>query len=125
VHVSTFATIVPPAWLLLPFVLMIGSILCIKAVESRRIPRMPPASWSISSGLLLAYFLITFAYVYHLTDGATSVNIRDGQYVSMYKDHIIRMITEREYRMFPNLWGCAMSAPIGSTAAAAIGSFRD
>jgi len=40
----------------------------------------------------------------------SSVAVVDGRYVSMYKEHVIRNISEQEYRMFPNLWTRVMSA---------------
>ena len=66
--------------------------------------------------VLLVYAVLTFVYFYRTTGGASSVGIVDGQYVSKYKDHVIRVITYDEYRMFPNLWTRVMSAWIGMMA---------
>ena len=74
---------------------------------------------------MLLYFLITFAWVLHITGGATSANIRDGRYAYMYKDRIIRTITEREYMIYPNLISRMMSALTGSVSVAALAGFRD
>jgi len=52
-----------------------------------------------------------------------SVAIVDGQYVSKYKDQVIRVITKNEYRMFPNLWTRVMSAWIAMMAVFCARSF--
>jgi hypothetical protein len=67
---------------------------------------------------------LTRIYFYRTTDGASSVSVVNGQYVSKYKDHILRIITEQEYRMFPNLWARVMSAWIGMTAVFGIMNLR-
>lgn len=64
---------------------------------------------------LLIYALVTFVYFYK--------TIVDGQYVSKYKDHVIRVISEGEYRMFPNLWTRVTSAWIGMMAVFCARSF--
>jgi hypothetical protein len=124
-HIGTFVAIVPEGWIAVPFVLMIATILCSEVVKSLRIPWLPGPGWGLWSGLLLAYFLITFSYVLYVTGGATSANIRDGHYVYMYKGRIIRTITAQEYMMYPNLVGRVMSALTGSMSAVLIGGFRD
>ena len=73
--------------------------------------------------ILLIYAIGCFVYDYKTTGGATSVAIVDGQYVSMQKEHVIRAITENEYRMFPNLWTRVMSAWIAMMAVFCAGSF--
>ncbi len=72
---------------------------------------------------LLIYGVLTFVHFYKTTGGATSVDIINGQYVSMYKDHVIRQITEQEYKMIPNLWTRVMSAWIGMMAVFCARSF--
>ncbi len=74
--------------------------------------------------VLLIYGVLTFIYFYKMTGGATSVNIVNGQYVSMSKDHVIRPISEEEYRMIPNLWTRVMSAWIGMMAVFCTRSFE-
>jgi hypothetical protein len=59
---------------------------------------------------LLVYAIFLFVYFYKTTGGASSVDVVDGQYVSKNKDHVIRTLTEQEYRAFPNLWTRVMSA---------------
>jgi len=41
----------------------------------------------------------------------------------MYKDQVLKMITESEYRMFPNLWMRVMSAWIGMMAVFSLTQF--
>jgi hypothetical protein len=124
VHVTTFLTIVSLLWIVPPFLLVACAVLCSKAVESN-----PPALALRTDrvarlGLaLLVYAVLTFVYYYKTTGGASSVGIVDGQYVSKYKDHVIRVITESEYRMIPNLWTRVMSAWIGMMAVFSARSF--
>jgi hypothetical protein len=116
-HVATFVAVIPPIWVLLPFALMFGAVLCIKAAGSeRRFARPTMRAGLLSAGLLL-YAVLTFVHFYRITGGASSVNMLDGQYVSMYKGHVIRTITEQEYHMFPNLVARVMSSWIGMMSA--------
>ena len=118
-HVATFVTIVSLVWIIPPFFLVAGAVLCSKAVESRpRLVRLALRRDKVALlGLvLLVYAVLTFVYFYKTTGGASSVGIVDGRYVSKYKDHVIRAISEGEYRMFPNLWTRVMSAWIGMMA---------
>ena len=50
---------------------------------------------------VLVYAILLFVYFYKITGGASSVAVVGGRYVSTYKDHVIRTVTEQEYRMFP------------------------
>jgi hypothetical protein len=109
-HIATFMTIVPFLWLLPPFFLMFGVVLCAKAVESGARFRRPSGMLAWLGLVLLVYAVLTFVYDYRTTGGASSVGIVNGEYVSMYKTQILRTITEQEYRMFPNLWVRVMSA---------------
>jgi len=98
------------------FFLVAGAVLCSKAVESR--PRLVRVALhrdkvALLGLVLLVYAVLTFVYFYKTTGGASSVDIVDGQYVSKYTDHVIKAISEGEYRMFPNLWTRVMSAWIG------------
>jgi hypothetical protein len=115
-HVATFLTILPPVWVLPPFLLMAGAVICANAVQSR--PRrlrftLPTSKLALLGCGLLVYAVLTFAYFYKTTGGASGVGIVDGHYVSQYKGRVIRTITEYEYRMLPNLWTRVMSAWIG------------
>jgi len=115
-HVATFLTIVSLVWIVPAFFLLAGAVLCSRAVEptprlALRADKVALFGWG-----LLIYAVLTFIYFYKTTGGATSVGIVDGQYVSQYKDHVIRFISEDEYRMFPNLWTRVMSAWIGMMA---------
>lgn len=125
-HVATFLTIISLVWIIPPFFLVAGAVLCSKAVESKpRSVRLALRRDKIALlGLvLLVYAILTFVYFYKTTGGASSVDIVDGQYVSKSKDHIIRFISESEYRMFPNLWTRVMSAWIGMMAVFCARSF--
>jgi hypothetical protein len=122
-HVATFLTIVSLIWIVPPFLLVAGAVLCSKAVEpkprfSLRFDKVAALGW-----VLLIYSICTFVYDYKTTGGATSVGIVDGQYVSKYKDHVIRIITADEYKMFPNLWTRVMSAWIAMMAVFCAKSF--
>jgi hypothetical protein len=109
-------TIVPFLWLLPPFFLMAGAVLCAKAVESDVGFRKPSGTLGWLGLVLLVYAVLTFVHDYRTTGGASSVGIVNGEYVSMYKTRILRTITEQEYRMFPNLWVRVMSAWIAMMA---------
>jgi len=101
--------IVSLMWLIPPFFILAGAILCARAVEPRlRLPVRLDKVSVVGFGLLI-YAILLFIYFYKTTGGASSVAVVDGQYVSKYKDHVIRTISEQEYRMFPNLWTRAMS----------------
>jgi hypothetical protein len=109
-HIGTFLGIISLILVIPPFFLIAGAILCSRAVEPRlRFPLRRDKVSLVGFGLFV-YSILLFVYFYKTTGGASSVSIADGQYVSMYKDHVIRTITEQEYRMFPNLWTRVMSA---------------
>jgi hypothetical protein len=122
-HVATFLTIISLVWIVPPFLLVAGAVLCSKAVEPR--PRLDLRADKVTllGWVILIYAVLTFVYFYKTTGGASSVGIVDGQYVSQYKDHVIRVITEGEYRMFPNLLTRVMSAWIGMMAVFCARSF--
>ena len=122
-HVAAFLTIVSPVWIVPPFLLVAGAVLCSKAIEPRPRLALRADKVALLGCVLLIYAVITFVYFYKTTGGASSVGFVDGQYVSKYKDHIIRVITESEYRMFPNLWTRVMSAWIGMMAVFGAKSF--
>ena len=97
-HVATFLTIISLVWIVPPFFLVAGAVLCSKAVEPR--PRFAVRFDKVSlvGSALLIYAVFTFIYV-------------------------IRTITQEEYRMFPNLWTRVMIAWIGMTAVFCAKSF--
>lgn len=110
VHVGSFVGVVSLIWVIPPFILLAGAVLCSRVVQPRlRLPLRIDKVSLVGFGLL-AYSILLFVYFYKTTGGASSVAVVDGQYVSMYKEHVIRSITEQEYRMFPNLWTRVMSA---------------
>ena len=122
-HLATFFTIISLLWVLPPFFIMAGAVLCSRAVQPRlRLPVRMDRVTLVGFGLL-AYAILTFIYFYKTTGGASSVAIVDGQYVSQYKSHIIRVITKEEYRMFPNLWARVMTAWVGMMAVFCTKSF--
>jgi hypothetical protein len=49
-------------------------------------------------------------HFYRSSGGASNVGIVAGQYVYMYKDTVIRQISEAEYEMFPTQVARIMSA---------------
>lgn len=122
-HVATFLTIISLLWIVPPFLLVAGAVLCSKAVEPRPRLALREDKVALLGWALLIYALVTFVYFYKTTGGASSVGIVDGQYVSKYKDHVIRVISEGEYRMFPNLWTRVTSAWIGMMAVFCARSF--
>lgn len=122
-HLATFITIVAFLWLLPPFFLMFGAVLCAGAVESDTRFRRPSGILAWLGLVLLVYAVLTFVYFYRTTGGASSVSIVNGEYVSMYKARILRTITEQEYRMFPNLWVRVMSAWMAMIAVFALAQF--
>jgi hypothetical protein len=115
-HLATFLTIISLVWIVPPFVLVAGAVLCSRAVEPRLRFALRTDKFAIVGWALLIYAILTFVYFYKTTGGASSVGIVDGQYVSKYKDQVIRVISYNEYRMFPNLWTRVMSAWIGMMA---------
>ena len=114
-HVATFLTIISLLWIVPPFLLVAGAVLCSKAVEPRPRLALREDKVALLGWALLIYALVTFVYFYK--------TIVDGQYVSKYKDHVIRVISEGEYRMFPNLWTRVTSAWIGMMAVFCARSF--
>jgi hypothetical protein len=117
-HLATFVTIVPLVFSVLPFIPLAGAAVSGQVVKSEWVRATPDRNWKLSCLALFTYAAMTFVYWYYITEGASSVDIVDGHYVSMYKGAIIRTITEQEYRMFPNLWVRVMSAGMGTMAAA-------
>jgi hypothetical protein len=110
VHAGSFVGVVSLIWVIPPFILLAGAVLCSRVVQPRlRLPLRIDKVSLVGFGLL-AYSILLFVYFYKTTGGASSVAVVDGQYVSMYKEHVIRSITEQEYRIFPNLWTRVMSA---------------
>jgi hypothetical protein len=123
-HVATFVAILSPVWILPGFVLIFGAVACATAVQPRRRFSTPTGKVAIAGYVLLIYAMLTFVYFYRTTGGASSVGVVDGQYVSMYKSHVIRTITVHEYRMFPNLWTRVMTAWIAMMAVFCSTSFK-
>jgi hypothetical protein len=106
--------------------IMVAAIVWAKPVEQKTAFRShawnAPSSVKVVGVVLLVYAILTFVYFYRTTGGASSVEIVDGRFVSMYKGQVIR-ISEREYRMFPNLWTRVMSAWIGMMSVLALPGF--
>jgi hypothetical protein len=107
-HVTTFFTSVSFSWLIVPLVRMFIAILCMRRFQVR------PATYNFELAwlgfALLLYSLTMFYIFYKTTGGASGVAISDGAYVATYKNQVIRTITEKEYREFPNRWVRVMSA---------------
>jgi hypothetical protein len=90
-HVATFMTIISLVWIVPPFLLVAGAVLCSKAIEPRLRLMLRSDKVALLGWVLLVYAVLTFVYFYRTTGGASSVGIVDGQYVSKYKDHVIRV----------------------------------
>jgi hypothetical protein len=84
------------------------AILCLQRFQVRAATYNRELAWL--GFALLVYSLAMFYLFYRTTGGASSVAIVNGGYVAKYKDHVIRAITESEYRGFPNLWIRVISA---------------
>jgi hypothetical protein len=123
-HVGTFVAIVSLFWIIPASFLLAGAVLCSSVLNPRPRFALHFDKLSMLGWVLLIYALCTFAYDYKTTGGATSVGIVNGQYVSMYKDRVIRVITDSEYKMFPDLWTRVMSAWIAMMAVFCATSFR-
>jgi len=115
-HVATFLTIISLVWIIPPFLLVAGAAICSKVVGPKLRFTLRADKVALLGWVLLIYAVLTFVYFYKTTGGASSVGVVDGQYVSKYKDQVIRVISYDEYRMFPNLWTRVMSAWIGMMA---------
>jgi hypothetical protein len=122
-HLATFLTVVSLIWIIVPFVLVAGAVLCSRVVDPKPRFGLPSDRVAMLGCVLLIYAVGCFVFDYKTTGGATSVATVDGQRVSMYKDHVITVLTEDEYRMFPNLWTRVMSAWIAMMAVFCVRSF--
>jgi ABC-type proline/glycine betaine transport system permease subunit len=125
-HICTFIGPVPRLSILVPFLPLIGAVLCARQVlpwriqlRSRAVPR---GKIAMIGWVLLAYALILFVYFYKTTGGSTSVSIVNGQYYSMSQGHMLRPITHEQYEMFPTQWFRVMSAWMGMMAAFCLSS---
>ncbi len=123
VHVASFLTTVSLIWVVPPSLFLAGAVICSKVVNPGLASSLPSDRVAIFGWILLAYAVCCFVYDYKTTGGATGVAIVDGRYVSQYKGQMIRVITENEYRMFPNLWTRVMSAWIAMMAVFSARSF--
>jgi hypothetical protein len=123
-HLATFVIILSPVWILPGFLLMFAAVVCGTMVHPNRRLLRPTGKAAVIGSALLIYAVLTFVYDYRTTGGATSVGIVNGQYVSMYKSHVIRPITEYEYRFFPNLWTRVMYAWLAAAAVYCTTSFK-
>jgi len=123
-HLTTFLAPLAPIWILIPFFLVALAITCDRSIR-RRLPSIEPVTgvgWLQIA--LLAYAVGTFIYFYQTTGGATGVGVRDGQYVSLYKSKVLRVISEEDFRRFPSLWTRVMSAWIAMMAVAGLRKFQ-
>jgi hypothetical protein len=119
-HVATFLTVVPGLLILVPFFLLMGAILCTRAIQGWDLPyrdrvrlSMPKGKTAVVGYVLLVYAVLLFVHFYKSSGGASSVGIVEGQYVYMYKSAVIRPISEEEYKMFPTQVARIMSAWLG------------
>jgi hypothetical protein len=105
-HVASFIRAVPPFLVLVPFFLVCGAILCLRAEIGwwRFLPTlssMPAGKTAVLGAVLLVYSSFLFFHFYRVSGGATSVGTVDGQYVYLSKNTVIRTISEKEYEAFP------------------------
>ena len=109
-NVATFLTTVAGVWLI-PTLLasFAGVFFARRAHTGWRIPERE-LTW-VGLGLFV-YSVLLFVSFFRTAGWTSGVSLIDGQYVATYKNQIVRIITEQEYRMFPNLWMRAMSALI-------------
>jgi hypothetical protein len=123
-HIATFFRAVSLIWIVPPFLVLAGAVLCSRAVAPRLRLSFRVNKMSLAGFGLLAYAIFWFVYFYKTTGGASSVGVVDGRYVSMYQGHVLRTITEKEYLTFPNLWTRVMSAWVGMMAVFCSKSFK-
>ncbi len=122
-HTATFLTQLSPMWAVPIFFIILGAVVCAKAVGFTTEISLPLTKLEIVGFVLLVYSVFTFIYFYRATGGASSVDVVNGQYVSESKGHIIRAINAFEFRMFPNLWTRVMSAWLGMMAVFCVRAF--
>ena len=110
-NVATFLTTVRGAWLLPIFLAsLVGAIGVMRRARSNwRVPERV-LMW-VGLGLFF-YSVLLFVSFFRTAGWTSGVSLIEQQYVATYKNDIVRIITEHEYRMFPNLWVRAMSALI-------------
>jgi len=123
-HVATFVTSLAPVWILIPFGLIALAIICDRSARNRLPYSEPISDLRWLQVALLAYAIGTFVYFYETTGGATGVEVMDGQYVSMYKSRVLKVISEHEFRNFPSLWTRVMSSWIGMMAVSGLRRFQ-
>ncbi len=116
-HAATFFTVIPPIWILVPFALMFASMLCFQAFRRNPTIMVPNRKAAVLSAVLLAYGVGMLRFAYRATGGASSVAVVNAEYVSMYKDHVLRVLNADEFRRYPNLWTRAFTAWTGMIAA--------
>ncbi len=94
---------------------MLSAHVYFQAMRKRRFFRIRVRRRVLVVSLLFAYALANFAYFYQHFGGATSVSIRDGQFLALYKENVIAQISREDYLNFPNLLLRAITAAIGLT----------
>jgi hypothetical protein len=129
-HAATFLTVVPGLLILIPFFLLMGAALCLRAAQGwnlsvyvRMKPSAPAGKTAVAGYVLLVYAILLFIHFYRSSGGASSVGIVEGQYVYMAKSAVIRSISEEEYKMFPTQVARIMSAWMGMMAMFCLSSF--
>ena len=125
-HLTTFVTVVPVFWLMIPFGLTAGVVICSEAAGIQRKNALISAhGMGLVNALLLVYAVLTYACVLWTNGWTSNVSVLNGQYVAMYHGRVTRTITAHEYGMFPTLWTRAMSAVGGTIASAGITHLSD
>ena len=110
-HIATFVTAVPIFWLILPVALLAGLVFCSEQAGTQRSRALISIKgMGLLNAVLLAYVVLTYWHVLRANGWTSNVSVVDGGYVAMQHGHVIRTITEHEYRMFATLWARAGSA---------------
>jgi hypothetical protein len=116
-------TVVPGLVILVPFILLMGAILCARAAQGWSLSvfrhtrlSVPTGKTALAGCVLLVYAILLFVHFYRSSGGASSVGIVEGQCVYLSKSTVIRPISEEEYKMFPTQVARIMTAWIGMMA---------
>lgn len=107
-HLATFLGLASPLLLLVPFALLGGAIVCMRAADgwSVTVYRFNDFSQYLRplariGFVVMGYAVVLMVIFYKATNGATGVGIEHGEYVYLHKDTVIRAISEQEYYMYP------------------------
>ena|SRR5215469_7821270 len=130
-HAATFLTVVPGLLILVPFFLLMGAALCTRVTQGwfpsyRRVRTSAPRGKNCHSWFVLAGLCDSpvFALLQEFGRSIERGN-RCSHYVYMYKETVIRPISEEEYKMFPVQVTRMMSAWLAMIAMFCLSSLID